>query len=459
MGLFLIGGEADWSGLGNSLLKAKIVIAGGGVLGLSVAIHCARKADAINEPVVLLDRGDLGAGSSIRSGAVLRQYDSERTKASMGRDSLRYYQALVRSTGRSVGYKRTGVLTLAGPDQVEAIRSIDETIEMNTSIGIKMKRVGAEQVRYLIPGIEVDEGVVGAYEPDGGTVDPLLTLQCFATLARSYGATVRMGGSEVTDLILEGGRIAGVRTPRGEIQTDTVVMTAGPWTNRFLARYGINLPINIIRPSYLFVSMPGSDEGDELLEGEDLFSTAYRKKDELGLLSTGDSNRDMDEEVEMRFGAGEGNDLPAPHPVLHDLESDFYVKAEPSNSRTRISRLAVSNHVTVDNPDDYDNTVEPSFATDARAALVGRLPFYAEEEDIGTDCNLVCQTPDDRGLIGPIEALPGLFVISGFMGNDFNLAPSVGEGVAQMLWDEPVSAFDPEFFSPARFGSLMKSDV
>ena len=435
-------------------MKAKIVIAGGGVLGLSVAMHCAKKNDPVTEPVVLLDRGNLGAGSSIRSGAVLRQYDTQRAKAAMARDSLRYYEAMVRNTGRSVGFKRTGVLTLAGPEQAEAIQQIREAIDMQASIGIQVKLVGAEQVRYLIPGIQVSDEVIGAYEPGGGTVDPMLTLQCFATLARSYGATVRMGGSEVTELIIEDGRVVGVVTPRGEIRTEHVVITAGPWANRFLARYGVSLPVEIIRPSYLFVSMPGSDEADDLLEGDDLFSTAYRKKDELGLLFKGESPRDLDEEVEMRFGAGEGDDVPAPHPVLHDLEADFYAKPEPSNGRTRISQLSPKNHLRVEDPETYEKEVNPEFGKEMRDSVVKRLPFYAERENIGTDSNLVCQTPDGRGLIGPVEELPGLYIISGFMGKDFNLAPSVGEGVAQMLAGEPVSAFDTEFFSPARFGSL-----
>jgi sarcosine oxidase, subunit beta len=54
-------------------------------------------------------------------------------------------------------------------------------------------------------------------------------------------------------------------------------------------------------------------------------------------------------------------------------------------------------------------------------------------------------------VIGPVEGVEGLFVVSGFSGHGFKLAPSVGEGVAQMLWGEPVSAFDPAFFEPTRF--------
>ena len=238
-------------------MKSRIVIAGGGVLGLSVALHCARKAGSDSSAVVLLDRGHLGAGSSLRSGAVIRQYDTNRVLAGMKRDSLKYYQALIRNTGRSVGFSASGVLTIAGPNQPELAKELDEAVEMQRAIGIDVKRVGAEEISLLVPGAKVENGTVGAFEPDAGIVDPMRTLECFATLARSSGATVRMGGSEVTDLIIESGRVVGVKTPRGEIRTDRVVLSAGPWVRAFLARYDVNLPVQLRRPSYLFVSMPG----------------------------------------------------------------------------------------------------------------------------------------------------------------------------------------------------------
>ena len=80
-------------------------------------------------PLVPGLRGHLGAGSSIRSGAVIRQYDSSRVLAAMKRDSLKYYQALIRNTGRSVGFNATGVLTVAGPGQPALADEIRKAIE------------------------------------------------------------------------------------------------------------------------------------------------------------------------------------------------------------------------------------------------------------------------------------------------------------------------------------------
>ncbi|MEM7518227.1 MAG: FAD-binding oxidoreductase, partial [Planctomycetota bacterium] len=376
-------------------------------------------------------------------------HEPERQTAGMARDSLRAYRDMGRLTGRTVGYRGTGVLTLAGPDQPEEIEDIRAGIAMQRSIGINVKEVGAEEIRLLVPGAVVAEGSVGAYEPDGGIVDPKQTLEVFASLARSSGATVRMG-TEIQSLIVENGRVTGVKTNHREIKTNHVVLTAGPWTASLLKKFDVETQLRTLRPSYLFVQMPGADMADDLTDGEDLQNTDYRRKDELGLLGTPDIGKDLEEEMELRYGSGQNTEAPAPHPVIYDLEHDFYAKPDPAAGSTRISRLDSSLHPEVSNPDDYDKTVDPALAADLRERLQRRLPAYKEQEDIGTDCNLVCAMGDGRGVLGPVDQLPGLFVITGFMGQDFNLAPSIGEGVAQMLRGEPVSAFSAEFFTAER---------
>ena len=73
------------------------------------------------------------------------------------------------------------------------------------------------------------------------------------------------------------------------------------------------------------------------------------------------------------------------------------------------------------------------------------------QNDEGGQAAWITLTPDERPLVGPVEEIPGLYVVTGFSGNDFQLAPSIGEGLAQMILGEPVSAIDPEFFSLGRF--------
>ena len=79
------------------------------------------------------------------------------------------------------------------------------------------------------------------------------------------------------------------------------------------------------------------------------------------------------------------------------------------------------------------------------------MPVYADMADEGGQAAWITLTPDARPIVGAVKEIPGLYVVTGFSGNDFQLAPSIGEGLAQMILGQPISAIDPEFFSPDRF--------
>src|SRR5262249_42454105 len=166
----------DYNSAGG-LVKAKVVIVGGGVMGVSIAWHAAARADPVEEPVVLLEKKSLAAGSSGKSGAILRQHYSQREVAAMARDSLQVYTDFERKTGRSIGSQKTGVLTVAGPDRPEDVALVERNVAMQISIGIDTRRVEAGEMRRLVTGISVRDGSVGAFEPGGGGVDPVATVE------------------------------------------------------------------------------------------------------------------------------------------------------------------------------------------------------------------------------------------------------------------------------------------
>lgn len=397
-------------------LKAKFVIVGGGVMGVSIAWHAASRGDSIDDPIVLLEKKALAAGSSGRSGAILRQHYSQREVAAMARDSLKVFADFEKKTGRSIGFRRTGVLTLASPDRPADVALIERNVEMQVSIGIDTRRVDAAEMRRLVPGIAVRDGSVGAYEPGGGGVDPIATVEGFAAIAREKGAATRIG-VEATRILVRGGRAVGVETEEGPIEAEWIVVAAGPWTRKLLAGIGIELPLKAVRPEQLFLAMPrpAADPGTE-------------------------------------------ETPPAAHPVVLDLEHGFYARCESHASplgfegpRTRVGRMDYEHDEEVLDPDAVSDAVDDGFRSWARAGVASRLPVYRDRPEVGAFCGMYTLSPDAQALVGPCRDLPGLLVVSGFSGHGFKLSPSIGEGVAQMLWGEPVSAFDAEFFDPERF--------
>jgi glycine/D-amino acid oxidase-like deaminating enzyme len=410
-----------------STIRARAVVVGGGVMGVAIAHHLAQRCDAIHEPVVLIEKTRLAAGSSGRSGAILRQHYSDRELAAMARDSLRVYAGIEARTGRSIGFQRTGVITLAGPRRPDTMALVERNVAMQRSIGIDTRLVDARAMRELVPGLVVDDGAIGAYEPDGGGVDPVRTVETFAALAREAGAITRIG-TRLTAIVSEDRRVIGVDTSDGRILANDVVIATGPWSRPLLAAIGIEVPLSVVRPEQHFTAIPGLAPG--------LASDAEERVEDAAL---------------DRFGLSRPVLAPAAHPVILDLERGYYTRCEGHAQRTRVGRMDYSHDDTIRDPDALDERVSAEFSVWARAQLEARLPMYAAVPDVGAQAGLYTLTPDAQAVIGRPNGWTGLVVVTGFSGHGFKLAPSVGEGVAQLVLGEPVTAFDAAFFAPDRF--------
>lgn len=419
-------------------MKAKTLIIGGGVMGTSIAMRAARQSDPLTEPVVLLEKNDLAAGSSGSSGAILRQNYAERTVAGMARDSLREYTSSEARTGRRIGFRRVGVLSLQRKD--ESLDELLAKIEMQKSIGINTQVLSADEVRELVTGIEVGDDIVGAWESEGGFVDPVRTVHQFAALARTYGAVTRLGVT-AQNLVVESGRVVGVETSEGRYEAEQVVIVAGPWTSELLRHVDVSIPMKVTQPEQHFIGMPSS----------------MGSADQEQLADTRAFGADLTDPLERASEEGNPKDSgldTAYHPVILDWQHEFYVRCEPETRRARVGRLSTQQDPVLDGPDSISNEGSAEMAAWSREVLSKRMPVYDEMQDSETVSALYTMTPDSQPVIGPLKQVEGLFVVAGFSGHGFKLAPSVSEGVAQMLAGEPVSAFEPGFFRPDRFDGV-----
>lgn len=415
-------------------MRARVVVVGGGVMGVSIAWHLARRLDPHTEPVVLLEKKALAAGSSGKSGAILRQFYGDREVAAMARDSLRVFQGFEHATGRSIGFMGCGVLTLASRAKPGEAELVERNVAMMQSLGIDVELLDAPKLRALVPGLVASDATIAAWEPRAGAVDPVKTVEAFAALAREHGAVTRVG-VRVEELVVERGRVRGVRTDDGVIECEQVVVATGPWTRTLLARAGVELPLRVVKPEQHFLALPTHRApGAPRIESHTL---------------TG-HGRSMEEELYARFGLASSAPSEAPHPVLLDLEHGFYSRCELANLRTRVGHMDYASDAEVVDPDAVTDEVSDEFKAWARAKLASRLPTYAERDDAGSFCGLYTLTPDAQAIVGPLPTIEGAFIAAGFSGHGFKLSPSIGEGVAQLLCGTPVSAFEPTFFTPTR---------
>jgi len=429
-------------------MRARIVIVGGGVIGISIALHAARRTNPLEEPVMLLERNRVGTSPSSCSAAVVGQFYGSKHASGMARDSLRYYAGLEGKTGRSLGYLQTGLLTLAKDRSERCKARLRELVEMQDSIGIQVEVVDAARIRELFPGIQVPDDQIAAWEPTAGCLDPHKAVESLTSLARNRGAVIREGNG-VERIVVEDGRVVAIESKEGRVDCEQVVLAAGPWTRRVLAELGIELPIESVLAEHYYIgstqeSMEGAFEESALsmASPEASGATGWYSRDALqaSALETSSEERFSEDSEPIRTA----------HPVLTDPETGFFVRCDPLNNRVSVGRRG-GNFSSIADPDSYDPSVSEAFTKWARASLESRLPYYEELPDVGVEAGIFTRSPDNQPILGRLGAIEGLYVACAFSGHSFTMAPSVGEGMAQMLMGEPVSAFDEDFYSPARY--------
>jgi glycine/D-amino acid oxidase-like deaminating enzyme len=429
-------------------MKARTVVIGGGVVGISTALHLAGRTDPLTEPVVLLEAGIIGEGSDALSGAVLSQYAERQDLGGMARDSLRYYRTLEERTARSLGILPSGVLRLAGGTSDEERSRLRNAVALLSSLGVRIEEVDAPRMRELFPGLEVAGDEIGTWEPEGGCLDPHRCLEALSTLARDAGAVIRQG-TRALEVLVEDGRVIGVRTADGDIRCDSVVVASGTATHALLRPLGIELPLEFLRSDHCY--MAGcSDEGQgatrllALAAGPEASgATGYYPG---GFVRTAGAP-DMDDHDD------EDDGLLAAHPVLVDPGQGFYVRCDPINGRVTVGRRGGDGYPVVADPAAFDDALDREFLGWAREVVEHRLPGYSEVHEIGAGARLVTRTPDREPVLGAFSAVEGLHTACALAGQAFLLAPSVGEGMARLVLGEPNGAFDTARYSPARFGA------
>jgi glycine oxidase len=215
-----------------------VAIVGGGVIGLAVAWRARAKGLS----VTVLDRGELGRGTSYVAAGMLAPVaevefgEAGQAALELGLRSAELWPGfaaeLERCSGAEVGLWRTGTLVLAR-DEDEA-RELERQIAFRESLELRTTRLRGSEARALEPGLA--PAVRLALEaPDDHSVDPRLALAALRRSCEVTGVRLREhapvariecdgDGVRVTGVGLEGGELVAARQ---------VVIAAGPWSNGF----------------------------------------------------------------------------------------------------------------------------------------------------------------------------------------------------------------------------------
>ena len=203
-------------------------------MGASIAFHLAARGAP---DVLLLERDAICSGPTRHSTAVIRLHYTQAQLVQMAAHGLRTYTAFEQVTGASSGFVRTGMLFGAIPGDRGRL---EQNVALGQSLGVATDVVSAEEIEQIDPRVVADD-LVFCFEPEAGHCDPYLVTSGFVRAAVRAGARVEEG------VRVQAVREGGVQTDRGDVEAETVVVAAGPWTRDLLAPAGYEPPIHAAR--------------------------------------------------------------------------------------------------------------------------------------------------------------------------------------------------------------------
>src|SRR5436190_7437046 len=376
--------------------RARAVVVGGGVGGCAILYWLARLGWS---DVLLVERADLTSGSTFHSAGLVGQLRGSLSLTKMMMSSVELYRELEDEVGLETGWREVGSLRLASSQ--ERMEELARQAGWAKTFGLPLELVSAEEAQRLFPPMSAD-GVLGAaYLPTDGYVDPSQLTFALAEGARRRGVEIATG-TRLTGIRVERGRVSGVETDRGFVETEVVVNAGGMFAAVIARMAGVVVPIVPMAHEYLVTRPSGVPLDVPTMRDPSLL--VYFRGESGGLVMGGYERR------------------PAPW-GLDGIPADF-------NGRLL--------------DEDW-----PRFEELMENALA-RVPSLADMEVVRLINGPEAFTPDGEFILGP-TAVPGLWVAAGFCAHGLAGAGGMGKLVAEWIV-EGVPSLDVWEMDSRRFG-------
>jgi sarcosine oxidase subunit beta len=267
--------------------RSDAVVVGGGIVGAATLYYLAVRGC---ERPLLLERDTLASGSTGYCAGGVRTLFSDGLNIRIGLESIRRLQRFEEELGATIDLRLWGYLFLL-TDAADVAR-FEEAIELQHRFGIDSRLLTAAEALELVPQLAVDDVLAAAFCPTAGYVTPELVVQGYVRRATELGARVEQS-RPVTRIVVRDGRVAGVETPRGTIETERVICAAGVWSRELAATAGVELPVEPER-RFMFFTEEAVGFPLELPLTID-FSTGFYFHREGGALALGGREQSLEE--------------------------------------------------------------------------------------------------------------------------------------------------------------------
>ncbi len=384
--------------------QARVVVIGGGVVGVSTLYHLASKGWGAE--AVLIEKGELTCGSTWHAAGLLPLFNMSYSVGQIHKHSVNLYQRLEAETGQDVGFRQVGNIRLAmSPERMDEYRQYAATAR---TIGVRVEFLEPDAVRDLWPLCNID-GLVGAIRhPDDGYIQPADLTQALARGARAKGAEI-VRKTRVTAIERQGGDWL-VKTTAGDIRCEHVVSATGSYARATGAMVGLDVPVLPVEHQFI-VTEPHPQ----------VVARHESGLPEMGVLRESDGSWYMREE-RGGFILGpyeQGAPCCYPNGPANDVEYELFAED--------LERLTP--HI---------------------EAAMNRVPAFAEVGVKEIYNGAIPYTPDGSPIIGPAWGLPNFWLNEG---HSFGITAAGGAGWQLAEWMvEGEPTIDMLGVEPRRFG-------
>ncbi|TPN04118.1 FAD-binding oxidoreductase [Mesorhizobium sp. B2-1-3] len=416
--------------------RSEVVIIGGGIIGVTTALFLAER----NIPVTLLEKGRVAAEQSSRNWGWIRKQGRDADELPIVIEAFRLWRQLAEECGEDIGLDQTGVTYLANSDKDMA--GFEEFMKIAAIHGLDTRLLDADETAKLIKGMS--RKFKGAMTtPSDMRAEPWLAVPALARLAVRKGAKI-IENCAARTLEISAGRIRGVWTEAGYIESSSVLVAGGAWSSLFLRRHGVSIPQLSVR-----VTVAATEPMPEIYAGAAADEhIAFRRRQDGGYtLAPGGSNLlylgpDAFRHATKYLSALMANPLgtryfpyaPSGYPDSWSTPRDW-----TPDSRSPFERMRVLNPA-----------AERSGLRSVKRNFRRLFPqFETVRLKVGWG-GMIDAMPDVVPVVDHARAVVGLFVATGMSGHGFGIGPGIGRVVSDLIQGN-TSGHDLSRFRLSRF--------
>jgi glycine/D-amino acid oxidase-like deaminating enzyme len=396
-------------------------VIGGGIVGVSAAYYLARRG----VPVVLAEKGRVGAEQSSRNWGWCRQQNRDARELPMATQALGLWDRFRQELGADLGFRRCGLLYLSQDEaEIETWATWCRFAKTQGVISHVLDSTTAT-ARGAATGQSWRGGV---FSESDGVADPSLAVPMIARGITQAGGHV-LQQCAVRGVLTQGGAVSGVVTEHGEIKCRHVVMAGGAWASSFCNQLGIAFPQSAVRSSVLQVA-PGAAGLPYALHTARA-SVTGRMDGSFNLAISGRAQVDPTPQ-QLRFAS---DFLPMFAKRWRSLGPGG-AQAWRAGHETR-RRWALDRPTPMEAMRVLDPKPSAAIVAETQRRAKALLPGLQAQQMTASWAGYIDSTPDGVPVIDAAAALPGFVLAAGFSGHGFGIGPAAGHLVADLITGAP----------------------